>query len=31
VDLVWREAAETSRNPIRRRSILAEARPLYAA
>ena len=30
VDFVWREAAETSRNPIRR-SILAEARPLYAA
>ena len=30
VDFVWREAAETSRNPIRGR-ILAEARPLYAA
>ncbi len=30
VDFVWREAAETSRNPIRR-CILAEASPLYAA
>jgi hypothetical protein len=30
VDFVWREAAETSRNPIRCR-ILAEARLLYAA
>jgi hypothetical protein len=31
VDVVEREAVEASRNPIRRRSILAEARPLYAA
>lgn len=31
VDLVEREAVEASRNPIRRRRILAEARPLYAA
>ena len=31
VDLVKREAVEASRNPIRRRSFLAEARPLYAA
>jgi hypothetical protein len=31
VDVVEREAAEVSRNPIRRCRILAEARPLYAA
>ena len=31
MDLVEREAVEASRNPIRRRSILAEAHPLYAA
>jgi predicted nucleotidyltransferase len=31
VDLLEREAVEASRNPIRRRRILAEARPLYAA
>lgn len=31
VDLVEREAVEASRNPIRRRRILGEARPLYAA
>ncbi|HEV7457314.1 MAG TPA: nucleotidyltransferase domain-containing protein [Roseococcus sp.] len=31
VDLLEREAIEASRNPIRRRRILAEARPLYAA
>jgi hypothetical protein len=31
VDVVEREAEEASRNPIRRRSILAKARPLYAA
>lgn len=31
VDVVEREAEEVSRNPIRRRSILAEAHPLYAA
>lgn len=31
MDLVEREAVGASRNPIRRRSILAEARPLYAA
>lgn len=31
VDLVERQAVEASRNPIRRRSILAEAEPLYAA
>lgn len=31
VDFVWREAAETSRNPIRRRRILPKACPLYAA
>jgi predicted nucleotidyltransferase len=31
VDLVEREAVEASRNPIRRRRILAEAQPLYAA
>lgn len=31
VDLVEREAVEASRNPIRRRRILAEAELLYAA
>lgn len=31
VDLVERQAVEASRNPIRRRRILAEAEPLYAA
>ncbi len=31
VDLLEREAIEASRNPIRRRRILSEARPLYAA
>lgn len=31
VDVLGREAEEASRNPIRRRRILAEARPLYAA
>ena len=31
VDFVWREAAETSRNPIRRRRILAKACPFCAA
>ena len=31
VDVVEREAAEVSRNPIRRRRILAEARPLCTA
>ena len=31
VDVVEREAEEASRNPIRRRSILAEACPPYAA
>ena len=31
VDVLEREAAEASRNPIRRRSILAEARPPHAA
>jgi predicted nucleotidyltransferase len=31
VDLLEREAIEASRNPIRRRRILGEARPLYAA
>jgi len=31
VDVVEREAEEASRNPIRRRRILAKARPLYAA
>ncbi|MBP0465790.1 nucleotidyltransferase domain-containing protein [Roseomonas sp. PWR1] len=31
VDLVERAAIEASRNPIRRRRILAEARPIYAA
>ena len=31
VDSVEREAVEASRNPIRRRRILAEACPLYAA
>jgi hypothetical protein len=31
VDVVEREAVEASRNPIRRRRILANARPLYAA
>jgi predicted nucleotidyltransferase len=29
VDLVERQAVEASRNPIRRRRILAEAEPLY--
>jgi hypothetical protein len=31
VDVAEREAVEASRNPIRRRCILAEARPLFAA
>lgn len=31
VDLLEREAIEASRNPIRRRRILNEARPLYGA
>ncbi|MCA3277317.1 MAG: hypothetical protein ING26_17530 [Roseomonas sp.] len=31
LDVVEREAVEASRNPIRRRRILANARPLYAA
>jgi predicted nucleotidyltransferase len=31
VDLVEREAVQNSRNPIRRRRILADAVPLYAA
>ncbi len=31
VDLVERRAIETSRNYIRRRAILAEAQPVYAA
>lgn len=31
VDLVERQAVEASRNPIRRRRILAEAEPIYAA
>jgi hypothetical protein len=31
VDVVEREAEEASRNPIRRRSILAKAHPPYAA
>lgn len=31
VDLVERQAVEASRNPIRRRRILTEAEPLYAA
>jgi predicted nucleotidyltransferase len=31
VDLVEREAVQNSRNPIRRRRILADAAPLYAA
>jgi hypothetical protein len=31
VDLLERAAIEASRNPIRRRRILAEARPLYGA
>ena len=31
VDVVEREAEEASRNPIRRRRILAEARPLCTA
>ena len=31
VDLVERQAVEASRNPIRRRCILGEAEPVYAA
>ena len=31
VDVVEREAAEVSRNPVRRRRILAKAHPPYAA
>jgi hypothetical protein len=31
VDVLEREAEEASRNPIRRRSILAKAHPPYAA
>ena len=31
VDVVEREAEEASRNPIRRRSLLAKAHPPYAA
>lgn len=31
VDVVEREAVEASRNPVRRRSILANSRPPYAA
>jgi predicted nucleotidyltransferase len=31
VDLVERQAVEASRNPIRRRRILGEAEPVYAA
>jgi predicted nucleotidyltransferase len=31
VDLLDRAAIEASRNPIRRRRILADARPLHAA
>jgi hypothetical protein len=31
MDLVEREAVQASRNPIRRRRILAEARPFCAA